>query len=458
MTSKVISWLEEILPDIKRTQDPEAVMLKFAATNNLAPALLEKLAQVYNSAKTLNFLEKSANRGASFHVVDADALIRRYTAEEKQAAASHNEWLDAAAVKSASLTTPVADRWPTEAKTPEPVLESHLPQKVASAKSVLRARSEAQATVANYRQVVFDLNEDVNDLTVKIAEAIRVLPDFDFSALEADAIALHGPGVKVACDLVSRRLMRRHFRHKRASAAGHRRLVRDRHGLVAQLQSLTEAVDMHKAATSLESEYVKAAGTLAPQAPAAPEKTLDEPKAGKPEPKPEEKKEKTDKDSGPSAKPSPAPSPAAGKGVFSTLGSIPVPQSPVEPMTMMRQLVQEALPTRNTGQQQVDRDHDDLQSQIVVERLLMTDPILADSDPHTVISLANSIREQAPHVARDINAMRFALREAVQYQALPTHSVKDLAGIEKTRVDTAGAESALAKDRYAQGLKKEPKK
>lgn len=462
-TSKVISWLEEILPDIKRTGNPEAVMLKYASDNNLAPALLEKLAQVYNSAKTLNFLEKSADRGATFHVIDADQLVKKYVTDEPKSASVDpiSDWIDGPATKSASLTTSVADRWPGQVSG-HPVLkeelENHLGAKKANAKAELRARSEAQATAANYRQVVFDLNEDVNDLAVKIAERIRVLPGFDFAGLEADALGLHGDGIKAACDTVSLRLTRRHFPHKRASAAGKSRLVRDAHGLMAELHKLADAISMHKAAAALAPEYIKEATLAAPataEKPRKPEGADEEKNPSEMAKQPEGKSR-----SGGSS----AAAPASGQrgniagGMMAALSKIPVPQSPIEPVTVVQNLVREALPTRNTGQQLVDRDHADLHSQIVVERLLMTDPILSEADPHVVVSLANSIREHAPHVARDINAMRFALREAVQYQALPTHTVKDLAGVEKTRVDTESESAAQAKDRYASGPKKETKK
>ena len=105
----------------------------------------------------------------------------------------------------------------------------------------------------------------------------------------------------------------------------------------------------------------------------------------------------------------------------------------------------------------IDNDFSDTQTKVVLERLMHTDPILSEADPHIVLSLANSIREQSPHLAKDINAMRFALREAVQYNSLPTHTVKDIAGIEKAKVETAGDARALNKDKYQMGFKPKAK-
>lgn len=79
MTQKQqIDLLNSIMPEIVSTKDPESVMLKCAKDHNLAPAQLEKLAQVFNTTKTLVGLEKQANRGDSFSLVDVPGLVASY--------------------------------------------------------------------------------------------------------------------------------------------------------------------------------------------------------------------------------------------------------------------------------------------------------------------------------------------------------------------------------------------
>src|ERR1019366_5228122 len=60
------------------TKDPEQSILKFASTNNLAPAQVEMLGQLFNTAKTLSHLEKSASRGASFPIIDVPKMVSSY--------------------------------------------------------------------------------------------------------------------------------------------------------------------------------------------------------------------------------------------------------------------------------------------------------------------------------------------------------------------------------------------
>lgn len=79
MTQKQqIDLLNSIMPEIVSTKDPESAMLKCAKDHNLAPAQLEKLAQVFNTTKTLVGLEKQANRGDSFSLVDVPGLVASY--------------------------------------------------------------------------------------------------------------------------------------------------------------------------------------------------------------------------------------------------------------------------------------------------------------------------------------------------------------------------------------------
>ena len=41
MNEKLVGWFEDILPQIKETNDVRGTMLKFANEKNMAPALLE---------------------------------------------------------------------------------------------------------------------------------------------------------------------------------------------------------------------------------------------------------------------------------------------------------------------------------------------------------------------------------------------------------------------------------
>lgn len=76
--SQIIDKLNDLMPEIVSTRNPKGVMLKWAKANNLSPALLERTGHVFNTAKTLWALEKSANRGDSFPIVDIPEMMEAY--------------------------------------------------------------------------------------------------------------------------------------------------------------------------------------------------------------------------------------------------------------------------------------------------------------------------------------------------------------------------------------------
>jgi len=460
MTSEVISYLEDVLPEIKRTRDPEGALLKFAQDRNLAPAMLEKLAQVYNSAKTINFLEKAANRGDSFHVVDADALLKRFTdTNPEKSAADYSEWLDRPQTKAASLTYKIADRFPRTSGQSGVLAEASIsePEKPASKQAARREVETSQINAQAYAQVMFDIAEDVYEKSAKIAEQMRATPDFDFAAFEAGALLLTNSTVKEAMTQVSSRLTRRYFMHKRASGPGDAVFTTTEREILASVQRLQDVLELEKAAKSIASEFQKVASTALFEPGLETQRTHEEqaPGAGTQRVRPPRTDAAREEKEVPAGKPA-APE-GSGNGIASLVRSISIPRSPLHPVSMIRSLAMEALPTRNVGQETVDQDFADTQSKVVLERLMHTDPILSEADPHTVISLANSIRDQSPHLAKDINAMRFALREAVQYNSLPTHTVKDIAGIEKTKGEVEETGRAISKDKYQMGFKQKPK-
>jgi hypothetical protein len=58
-----------------------------------------------------------------------------------------------------------------------------------------------------------------------------------------------------------------------------------------------------------------------------------------------------------------------------------------------------------------------------------------------------------PEVAGDVNLMRHVLREAIQYDALPQHTAKDLIGMRKDRASAEQAERSNARDEYDPSFK-----
>ena len=80
MNEQIASWFEGLIPEIKKSGDPRGTIIKFAEEKNLAPALMERLGYIYNTAKTINYLDKSAaaDRGQSFAILDVEDMIGKW--------------------------------------------------------------------------------------------------------------------------------------------------------------------------------------------------------------------------------------------------------------------------------------------------------------------------------------------------------------------------------------------
>ena len=94
MNEQIASWFEGLIPEIKKTGDPRGTIIKFAKEKNLAPALVERLGYIYNTAKTINYLDKSASndRGQSFAILDVEDMLNEYTT--KQATNDEHKYSD----------------------------------------------------------------------------------------------------------------------------------------------------------------------------------------------------------------------------------------------------------------------------------------------------------------------------------------------------------------------------
>lgn len=108
---QILDALDNLMPEVVSTNNPEATLLKFAKTNNLYPTQLEKLGHAFNQCKTLVGLSKQANRGDSFSILNVPEMITKYstykpadvlTSEEKKVHKEVNKIVKEAGVKVAS--------------------------------------------------------------------------------------------------------------------------------------------------------------------------------------------------------------------------------------------------------------------------------------------------------------------------------------------------------------------
>lgn len=144
---QAIQVINDLIPEIGRTKDPEGVLLKYAADNNLSPAQLERLGQVFNTAKTISYMEKSASRGGSFSLVDTDALLAGYM----------------------ELDHEPADGMSKQASSKGSVTPAHNPFKLPNMWQVAEGRTKQASPTAS----TFDLNA-VQAEIVKMSNALEV--------------------------------------------------------------------------------------------------------------------------------------------------------------------------------------------------------------------------------------------------------------------------------------------
>ena len=97
---ELLEAMKELAPRWLGGEAPENVLLSWAKEARVSPAVLEKAAFLYNQAKTNRHLEDNPeDRGSSFPVLDAGALLEKYAAwtpePEKQATpAGSGDWFE----------------------------------------------------------------------------------------------------------------------------------------------------------------------------------------------------------------------------------------------------------------------------------------------------------------------------------------------------------------------------
>jgi hypothetical protein len=458
MNEKIISWFEDLLPEIRESGDVEPTLLKFASEKNLAPALLEKIGHVYNTAKTVNYLDKAASKGRSrgdtFKVLDVSSMLEAYT---KSAAAdtkySNNEFSSKESDKLSDLfkNDSVLDNLE------EAEGEEYHEVKLASAQheeffkdSVKKANSEVSD------QLIFDLTEDNTALCREISDQLRV-PDTEvsFESLEKDAMFYFEGGVKQACDHLHSYLSGIGMTEKRASDAGKKRFVKNTE-LLAKIATVQDNLNTIAMAEDLKKKFVVKEAYNQPEQESDPAGTiLDErgnPRAlesneGDRRAPDEDEDEDEDlvpytPDTSTSSQPSSTSrdrqvekKKKEGRGL---LGDILSP-SEKEPGVIKqyyeagKNAIQDRIEgegSYNKGQETIDFGERESRREAMLMELIISDPILSEENPDDIISIYNSIKEMSPRLAEDKNVMRVALRSAIQHEGIAPQDIKQFLEVE----------------------------
>jgi hypothetical protein len=522
----IIEQLSVLAPKLKAAESPEAVLVKYASDRNLSPAQLERIGQVYNIAKTLNFMDKSANRGDSFRVLDTQKMMSDFTSfkpkQEKEATnnTDWNNWFDAPLSKAASNSNPAdINSWidateksakiveedgkytvysedgskrlskpgtkaeavkrlrqveyfkkhkkantvpnllamanDSEYSSAEAAAVESLPKTAAEQiKNELREETAFRFEMETSKQIMDDAAEEARKIASELLEMHRVNP-LPFAAMEHDAYYCSEDtvGTKAATEFVANFFKSKGWELERHDfSKGMPKLARDRHNILPLFNSLLDQLELHKSAAvyveALEKKSEEAATERRRRSEAAQRVDMFDNETSQRRPSVVDLvsgSNKSDDGAGSKGDLNEA------KNIAKSLVSMYNPAGYTNKQTQdyIGNILKTPEPSRvNKRQKEVDVAVDDVSRVTELQRLLLTDPIIGEADPDTVVSLYNTLAKANPEIVKDKNLLRFALREALQYDAVPLHTYKDLISMGKDRADTQEKLQKIEDNRY----------
>lgn len=394
-------------------------MLKCARKNNLSPAQLEKLGHVYNTMKTIVGLEKQANRGDSFSILDVPKMVAKYTtydanAELSAQAEKVHDKVDAlmkdadgwsaimsigkSAMQKAAAAGEGANDWLYHSNRPIPRIKTWLKEvaedkggKVdyiddnsdewmevqASVKSDLKLMNKTASALGDIKRArelweQTQYEADV-ELTAQCADLRNeLLQDREkWANLVMDARDVLGHEKAAAALQIVENYFERVRCHSFAKSASiqrdyERRLAHDSTGLVGHLEDILELDTIVKRATALLQPSEKSA-------------------------------------------------------------SLPGISTVEDLVSQMR-----SATGKPDKQKDFDKKIDSAKKQTALENLMLNDSIISTADPNTVQDLHATISQLSPTVASDPVKLAPVLKEALQYDALPIQQIKDLLSVEES--------------------------
>lgn len=472
-----IKVIERLAPQINSSQDPKGTLIKFATDNNLSPAELERLGQVFNSAKTLSHLEKSANRGDSYDLLDVEDLVSSFTSHETPTVVEKSA---STQIRNGGALPNFFDIETLEKQAGEkelhPVAESIFRNQRAQQEQELKEfRSEIPTTIHDLKTevvkmanaIVRDLylsNKDAKTVFTKLAEDSQASVDSNKDAIEflcKKAFTYFGE-VKVDMEKVASR-----------------KVVTDTTGLLKQAEEMQDMINvMHELDQILKSaapkfgkkrpksnvqsdEERKADMNLVNTIDTEGEIPLDEAIS-------DDTNEEQSNEEAPVESPKVVvvPSETTPSSILEYIYSLPAKEPKKEKTeyddtalknvkgfvdkmydSKVKNLL--SVPTSQRGYVNagVDKAVASIETAAVIQEL-MQDPVISAHTPSTVVGIYNSLAQVNPSMMRDKNVAKFALREALQYEGVTPHTYGQMVEIDKDKSDIAKNELQTRKEIY----------
>ncbi len=482
MRQQLITWLiEDIAPEARRVKSAKTAILKFASEHNLATAQVQALGQLYNTAKTLSFMEKSAaRRGDSFPILDVDDLVDSFMAvsDKKASIIPRFEYDDQDGGYGVDLPACFSGLTHNVLR-----VEAVAPA-VAEQNTVKRAwveKSQSDVTIEFAKQARFEFQEEMRKTAADIVIKLRQNPGYSFQEVEADAMGLFGTDVEPVMAKLAKYCIDDGWPVKRAEAASDDKLVMDYAGIMPLIESLLDNTFRVKAADEIltssansmpgsntnpltSAKLVDHDGKEIPLK-AATATSTSQPKVD-PFANEQKKKEQMGERPGdpgggqdrPKGDSSGTPPGAPGQGKKSPGsggggGGKKEPELTTGVFDRASDFLDKAVggiakrvaPSAisafaggsNDNQRVVDSGMQEARHIAVLQNLMTTDDILAEADPDQVVQVYNTIRSMTPELAGDVNVMRVLLRSAVQHEGISPFDLKGFLETElaKQKVD-----------------------
>jgi len=440
---EAIDALEALIPEIRKTKDPEYTLLKHAGSENLAFAQLEKLGQLFNTAKTLTFMDKRTDRGGDFELLDVPGMMQKYATLEV------NPDAHPSSEKSASVDGYIEHDPYSFGHDFKAVEGKRQNFKEASVKAESVARdilgiTKSAVENGHIDQFRAECQFDMMDIGGSLVRSHRI--HSDLPTILEDAQGLYGTKVASACDYILNCASAQGFKLEKPAAT--KPLYRDSTG---------KAELVLKVATKLS--HIGAALTILKEAGAAAPKEKE-----KKSPKEETfndvvnefmseaaKTKKKEKEKEPSKSIEGGFGTRKREDMGKELGKAPGYNFP---NTVMELMEGDSISSsgRNNRQEVIDDAAGEEQFSANVMRLAMTDPVISDASDRAVSNAANSLRQAYPGIGANMADMRWMLREVLQYDmeegTVPSHIIADLQRRQNMELGNRKAERQERTDMY----------
>ena len=472
-----VRTIVSLVPEIEK-QGAETVLLNYAERENLPPAQLEKLAQVFNTFRTLDHIDKQASaeaRGSAVSLVDVPDLVVKYinaTSQEKAATpirtSSHNPAtidllsavrFDAPQIKAASAPSTPAPRRLSKQELADTALELSIDARVAMEKIATELLNKLPQWSDGSRDISTAIadaaplcNIDTLKQAVQWLKSASAAPlvgvDFD-KPMTKRAFAVTGECGKLLAEFnyefASYKLMRK------MAAEG----VEPKKPGVGDIDELVEAAGGEEAARQILDDMMAERGM------SVDDLEGDDTSATRPGfviDSPNGENEDEAADTKPTAPDSTAPAAPQSTGqsrVAKVLKSLSAPiratgNAISETAQTAKSHIDRVVSKDRVNKDQMssDMDVEDVRRAIGIRRMIGTDPVLREADPREVLEIYNAIARTNPEIVHNMPALRLLLREAVSYEGLTLDSQKQLTDIRSNSSKAEEQEANNLKRRY----------